>query len=253
MRLSVCIPMFFGKVPLPEAVKKVAQFGFDACEMWMVPDNADLEATAAACEKYGVEFLAICTDYFNCTGGDTEAYVEGVRTAAAKAKALGAKLLISQVGNDTGAPRAEQHNNIVSCLKAAIPVLEQTGMTIVIEPLNTLVDHKGYFLSSSAEGFEIVRKVNHPQVKLLFDIYHQQVTEGNVISNITQNLSLIGHLHSAGCPGRNELSRGEINYNAVFDAVDNAGYKGACALEYKPLVDVNESLELTKKLYKKDV
>lgn len=249
MRLSVCIPMFFKNLPLPEAIRKTAELGYDACEAWRVADDTDLEAVAAVCKEYGVEFAAICTDCFDCTGGDEEAYVAGVRSAAAKAKILGAKMLISQVGKDTGAPAAEQHANIVKCLKAALPVLEETGLTIVIEPLNTLVNHQGYYLWSSIEGFKIVQDVDHPQVKVLYDIYHQQVMEGNLIANITENLQWIGHLHSAGCPGRHELNNGEINYATVFAAVDAAGYQGICALEYKPLLPPEESLALTKKLY----
>lgn len=249
MRLSVCVPMFFRELPLPEAIRKVAALGYDACEMWKVGEDVDLEATAAACKECGVEFLAICTDYFDCTGGDTEAYVAGVRSAAAKAKVLGAKKLISQVGKDTGAPRAEQHANIVKCLKAAIPVLEEMGMTIVIEPLNTLVNHKGYYLWSAVEGFEIIREVDHPQVRLLYDIYHQQIMEGNIIANITENLDLIGHLHAAGCPGRHEMQEGENDYKKIFEWVDRAGYTGACALEYKPLLPPEESLRLTKEIY----
>ncbi len=249
MRLSVCLPMFFKNLPLPDAVRKTAELGYTACEAWRVPDDADLEATAAVCEECGVDFLAICTDFFDCTDGDEKAYVAGVRSAAVKAKALGAKILISQVGKDTGAPATVQHANVVKCLKAAVPVLEETGLTIVIEPLNTLLNHKGYYLWSSLEGFEIAREVDHPQVKVLYDIYHQQVMEGNLITNITENLQWIGHLHAAGCPGRHELNNGEINYGAVFEAVDSAGYQGACALEYKPLLLPEESLALTKKLY----
>ncbi|MBQ6824284.1 MAG: TIM barrel protein [Clostridia bacterium] len=249
MRLSVCIPMFFKGLPLHEAIKRVAELGYDACEMWKVSEEVDLSAAAAACKEYGVEFQAICTDYFECTGGDAEAYVAGVRSAAEKAKALGAKLLISQVGKDTGAPAAEQHANIVRCLKAAIPVLEETGMTIVIEPLNTLVNHKGYYLWSSIEGFEILREVDHPQIKMVYDIYHQQIMEGNIITNVTENLPLIAHLHSAGCPGRHELNNGENDYKKIFEAIDAAGYTGVCGLEYKPLLPPEESLALTKKLY----
>jgi len=249
MRLSVCIPMFFRQTPLPEAIQKIAELGYDACEMWRVSDQEDLEAATNACKKFGVEFLAICTEYSACTGGDVGAYVEGVRSAARKAMALGAKLLISQVGKDTGAPAAEQHANIVKCLKAAVPVLEKTGLTIVIEPLNTLVNHKGYYLWSSDEAVEILREVDHPRVRLLYDIYHQQVMEGNLIANIIEKLPWIGHLHSAGCPGRNELDNGEIDYQKVFAAVDAAGYVGACALEYSPLLPPEESLQKTKILY----
>lgn len=249
MRLSVCIPMFFKGIPLAEAIRKASALGYDACEAWAISEKEDLDAAAKALKECGMEFLSICTDEFNMTNGDVESYLSGIRSAAPKAAKLGAKMLISQVGADTGAPREVQHANIVKCLKAAVPLVEQYGLTIIIEPLNTLVNHKGYYLWSSAEGFEIIREVNHPQVRLLYDIYHQQVMEGNIIPNVTANLSLIGHLHSAGHPGRNELQYGENDYKRIFEAIDGAGYTGACALEYKPLLPPEVSLALTKQLY----
>ena len=130
-----------------------------------------------------------------------------------------------------------------------MPILEKYGIMLVIEPLNTLVDHKGYYLVTSDEGFDIIREVDSDNVKLLFDIYHQQVSEGNVISNMVNNLDLIGHLHSAGCPGRHELWQGELNYGQIFEAIDNAGYNGFCALEYKPTLDPIDSLTECKKRY----
>lgn len=249
MRFSVCLPMFFGGMPLADAIRRAASLGYDACEMWRVSDTEDLEAAAAACKECGVEFIAICTDEFDMTAGNIERYLAGLKTAAEKARRLHVKRLITQVGNDTGAPRAEQHANIVACLKATTPILEEYDLTLVVEPLNTLVDHNGYFLSSSAEGFAIIREVNHPLVRLLFDIYHQQVTEGNIIANITENLPLIDHLHAAGCPGRHELQDGENDYTRIFEMVDAAGYTGVCALEYKPLLPPEQSLLETKRIY----
>ena len=119
----------------------------------------------------------------------------------------------------------------------------------MIEPLNTKVDHPGYYLTSSAEAFEIVREVGSPNVKVVFDIYHQQISEGNIIPNITKNLDGIAHLHAAGHPGRNDLQFGENDYKNIFAAVDNAGYTGACGLEYRPLCDPEASLAEAKRLY----
>lgn len=249
MRLSVCIPMFFRGIPFPEAIKKIAQLGYDAAEMWGIGD-LDPDVAAAACKEYGVELLAICTSYFNMTDDACHPqFLQGIQESCAVAKRMGVKKLITQVGPDTGAPRAQQHANIVSALKQAAPILEENGIMLVVEPLNTLVNHKGYYLWSAVEGFEIIREVNSPAVKLLYDIYHQQVMEGNIIANVTENLDLIGHLHSAGCPGRNELHFGENDYNVIFRAIDKAGYTGACALEYRPLLDPEESLRETKKRY----
>lgn len=117
------------------------------------------------------------------------------------------------------------------------------------EPLNTYVNHPGYYLWSSAEGFDIIREVGHPNVKIIYDIYHQQIMEGNIIPNVVNNLDLIAHLHSAGHPGRHELQYGETDYRVVFDAIDKAGYKGACGLEYNPLMNPDESLIKARELY----
>ncbi len=249
MRLSVCLPMFFKGVPIPEAIRKAAVLGYDAVEVWKYEDP-DIEGVLQACRETGVEFAAMCTGFFTMTDAAChQEYLDTLRKSAADAQKMGIKRLISQVGADTGAPREEQHANIVKVLKEAGPILEEFGVTLVIEPLNTLVNHKGYYLWSSAEAFDIIREVDHPLVKVLFDIYHQQVMEGNLIANVTNNLDLIGHLHSAGCPGRNELDNGELDYQKIFAAIDQAGYQGVCALEYKPLLPPEESLKQTRALY----
>ena len=254
MRLSVCLPCFynFKEITVQDAVRKAAALGYDAVEMWKAPEDLDPEAVAAACRECGVTFAAMCTNEFHMTAdGDIPAYLEGLKSACETAKRMGVKKLISQVGPDTGAPREQQHANIVRCLKEAAKVLEAYDVMLVIEPLNVLVNHKGYYLWSAVEGFDIIREVGHPLVRLLFDIYHQQVSEGNIIANVTGNIDLVGHLHSAGCPGRHELQTGENDYRRIFEEIDKAGYTGVCALEYKPLLPPEESLAKTLELYGK--
>ncbi len=252
MKLSVCIPTFFRQMPLEKAVEQLSALGYEYAEFWGMPKDTDIDAVCEACKKHGVTLVAMCPDKFNLTDASFHGeYIESLEIACKRAKKLGITRLISQVGNDTGESREIQHGNIVAGLKRAVPVLEKYGITLVIEPLNTLVDHKGYYLVTSEEGFDIVREVDSDNVKLLFDIYHQQVSEGNVISNVINNLDLIGHLHSAGNPGRHELWMGELNYEAIFEAIDNAGYNGFCALEYKPTLEPVESLSECKKRYMK--
>jgi hydroxypyruvate isomerase len=125
---------------------------------------------------------------------------------------------------------------------------EDAGITLVVEPLNILVNHKGYYLATSAEGFQILDEVGSPHVQLLFDIYHQQITEGNLIQNITRNIRKIGHFHVADVPGRHQPGTGEINYGNVFAAIVKAGYTGFIGLEMWPTIDhataVRQTLEL---------
>ncbi len=249
MRLCVPIPCFFSKMDFPAAIRKVRELGFDAAETynWKA---LDLDAVRAACEEADVELLSMCTTEFRMTDpACRELWLAGLRESCEAAVKVGAKRLITQVGPDTGAPREEQHASIVAALREAKPILETTGVTIMIEPLNTLVNHPGYYLWSAAEGFEIVREVDHPLVKVVYDIYHQQVMEGNIIPNITNNLDCIAHLHSAGHPGRHELQYGENDYKVIFAAVDKAGYTGSCGLEYSPLMDPEESLREVRRIY----
>lgn len=249
MRLCVPIPCFFSKMDFPAAIRKVRELGFDAAETynWKA---LDLDAVRAACEEADVELLSMCTTEFRMTDpACRELWLAGLRESCEAAVKVGAKRLITQVGPDTGAPREEQHASIVAALREAEPILDATGVTIMIEPLNTLVNHPGYYLWSAVEGFEIIREVDHPLVKVVYDIYHQQVMEGNIIPNITNNLDCIAHLHSAGHPGRHELQYGENDYKVIFAAVDKAGYTGSCGLEYSPLMDPEESLREVRRIY----
>ena len=249
MRLCVPIPCFFKDIDFAAAIRRVKALGYDAAETYNWK-NLDFDAVRAACEETGVELLSMCTTEFRMTDPALRtAWLDGLKESCEAAKKLGVKRLITQVGPDTGAPRAQQHASIVAALRDARPILEDSGVTIMIEPLNTYVNHPEYYLWSSVEGFEIIREVDHPLVKVVYDIYHQQVMEGNIIPNVTNNLDCIAHLHSAGHPGRHELQYGESDYKVIFAAVDKAGYKGACVLEYSPLLEPEESLRLAKEIY----
>ncbi len=249
MRICIPIPCFFGDMDFVEAIYKVKELGFDAAETYNWK-NLDLQAVRNACADTGVELLSMCTTEFNMTNPEMrQKWLDGLKESCEAAKAAGVKRLITQVGNDTGEERAKQHESIVEALKAAKPILDDSGVTIMIEPLNTIVNHPGYYLWQASEAFDIIHEVNHPLVKVVYDIYHQQVMEGNIIPNITNNLDCIAHLHSAGHPGRIELQFGENDYKVIFRAVDNAGYKGACGLEYRPTLGSIESLKRFKEIY----
>lgn len=249
MRICIPVPCFFGKTDFCQAIRKIAELGFDAAETYNW-STLDLDAVRATCEETGVELLSMCTTEFRLTDPTfRKDWLAGLAQSVKAANRVGASKLITQVGQDTGAPREAQHESIVEGLRQAKPILEDSGVTIMIEPLNTYVNHPGYYLWSSVEGFEIVREVGHPLVKVVYDIYHQQVMEGNIIPNVTKNLDCIAHLHSAGHPGRIELQFGENDYHVIFDAIDKAGYTGACGLEYRPTLPPEESLKEFRRIY----
>ena len=249
MRPCVVLPCFFSKGSFDNAVEAIALLGYDACEIWGWKD-LEIAKCKKALDQYGVELLSLCTTDFRMNDPVySDAWLMGLTESIEAAKTLGAKKLITQVGQDTGEDRAKQKESIVSNLKNAAPMLEKSGVTLMIEPLNTLYDHKGYFLWSSKEAFDIVKEVGSPSVKVIFDIYHQQVMEGNILNNILNNLDWIAHLHAAGHPNRTDLTLGENDYRVIFDRIDKAGYKGACGLEYFPAGDAIKSLKNTMEIY----
>ena len=249
MTLCVPIPCFFPGLPFETAVAKIAALGYRYVEIYDWK-QLDLRSAAKALADQGVTLLSMCTTEFCLTDPDRRGlWLDGIKESCEAAAVLGVKKLITQVGADTGAERKKQHDSIVDGLKAGAEILERAGVTVMIEPLNTKVNHPGYYLTASDEAFGIVRAVGSPNVKVVFDIYHQQISEGNILPNITGNLGLIAHLHAAGHPGRNELQFGENDYKNIFAAVDRAGYAGACGLEYNPLMDPEESLKTAKALY----
>ncbi|REE57443.1 hydroxypyruvate isomerase [Paenibacillus taihuensis] len=160
----------------------------------------------------------------------------------AAAGRLDCRYLISQTGNALpGVSREEQAATLIEGLKAAAPLLEEAGVTLVVEPLNTLVDHPGYFLDAD-EAAALIREVGSPNVKLLYDVYHQQVTEGDLIRTIRRNSGEIGYFHVADHPGRGELGTGEIHFANVLKAIKETGVDGFVGLEYFPRIDGERSL-----------
>lgn len=246
-KLSVCIEMVFGELPFEQRIKAVKEAGLSAFEFWGWRKK-DLDAILRAKEETGLSLAAMVAEYDQPLTDPThkDAFVAGVRDSIAAARRLGANTLIVTTGNELPTPRPVQHDAIVAGLRAAAPLAEDAGMTLVVEPLNILVNHKGYYLATSAEGFQIVGEVGSPAVKLLFDIYHQQITEGNLIDNITAGIANIGHFHSADVPGRYEWGTGEINYRNVIAAIDKLGYQGYVGLEYRPSTTSVESLARVK-------
>jgi hydroxypyruvate isomerase len=243
MQFSVCIDALFRDRSQEEALEALKAAGFPAFEFWGWWDR-DLEGLCAKARALGLSCAALCTRFIDLTDPPRrDAYLAGLGETIGAAKKAGAGIIISQLGNDTGRRRDFQHRSIVAGLLAAVPLLEESGLTLAVEPLNGRVDHRGTYLESSDEGFEIVREVGSGRVKLLFDFYHQQITEGDIISRINANLDSIVHFHAAGPPGRHELDQGELNYPAIFEALDRRGYQGFVGLEYFPSRDVIEGLE----------
>lgn len=141
--------------------------------------------------------------------------------------------LICFSGNRSNISEEEGLDNSVEGLKSILPIAEKNGITIHMEILNSKVDHRDYMCDKSTWGIELCNRLDSPSFKLLFDIYHVQVMEGDIISNIRQNAHYYGHYHTAGVPGRNELdNHQELYYPAIMEAILKTGFKGYVAQEF---------------------
>jgi len=257
LKFSPCIEMMFRELPFTERFAAVKAAGLNHAEFWGWA-HRDLAELKDAAEKNGIQITSMCVGSKDAAlaaeygkkallspdSGDVLFRV--VEESIEAAKFLGIPALIITTGQErSDSSHEEQHKYVVNALRQAAPLFEKAGILAVLEPLNILCDHKGYFLSSGYEAFDIIREVASPNIKLLYDIYHQQITEGNLIPNIRSNIDLIGHFHVADNPGRHEPGTGEINYKNVFAAIDALGYKGAVGLEYSPTIDAAEALKNT--------
>jgi hydroxypyruvate isomerase len=167
-----------------------------------------------------------------------------VRELITQSAEFGCPNVIVLSGNRRGMSDEEGIANCALFLNNIKAHAEDKGVNVCLELLNSRVDHPDYQCDHTAWGVEVMKRVNSPRVKLLFDIYHMQIMEGDVIRTIRENLAYIGHFHTAGVPGRHEIDSGqELNYHAIALAVVEAAFTGYFAHEYSPLRNALESLD----------
>jgi hydroxypyruvate isomerase len=245
--------MYWPELPPARRVERVAAAGLRAYEFWDY-SNKDLPALQAAADAQGVALAGfVCEPGFALTGPTpVDAHVAGVVRAAAVGRKLGASTLIVTAGNVVAGESYETtRRRVLRKLKAMAAAARQEGVTLCLEPLNVHDDHPGYWLTTMAQAADLVEEVDLPSLKILYDIYHQQITEGSILANLRKYAPRIGHIHVAGAPGRGNLVGGDLDYRTIFAAIDDIGYDGYVGLEFRPTGDtaaaLAEAVELTHK------
>ena len=246
------------KLPVPDALALLTRLGYDGYEMFDWRDPKVMDIFVSLKDKYPLSCECLVANKGVTAPGcglvnprEHEEFLKQTQLAIDAARAVGAKQLVTLTGNEMGGvPRSEQMANAVAAMRAAAPMLEKNGMTAIVEVLNTYVNHAGYFLYYVRDGAELIDRVGSPNVKLLFDIYHVQIMEGNLIESIRSNIDRIGHFHVGDVPGRHQPGTGEINYRNVFKAIYDQGdrFRGSVALEYSPTVPVEQDLAAMRQL-----
>lgn len=243
MMLSVCIDMMFSEMDFYERLSAVKQCGIDTVEFWKW-SNKDIDKIKDSGMKVSVfnidssdEKLSYDLSRGILNDGRKDDFLRALEESIPVYKKLGARAMIVLIGEN--AEYCEE--NVLKCLNAAKPLLEKENVCLVIEPLNA-EDRVGYSMPYAGPVFELLRKVDSPNIKMLYDIYHQSVTGDFSLEDIEKNIDIIGHFHVADAPGRHEPGTGTVDYPKILRKIGALPYSGYIGLEYRSTKPDSEAL-----------
>lgn len=232
---------FLNDLPIPRQLEIYSEYGFRAFEYNGLPRHSN-EEIASFRKKMDQLGMSMGVFVVNSGGWKASALVDPAFHEQFLADVRRAVEIHGIIGNECATVTTgvavpnlsflEQTRQCVEVLRRAAGLVEKTRMVLVLEPINTRVEGANYFVVFSEHAAEIVSRVNHPNVRILFDIYHQQISEGNLINHIRQYWDWIGYFQVGDVPGRKEPGTGEINYRNVFKAIYDRGYQGMLGMEH---------------------
>ena len=257
----ICLEMLFPELSVIDRVDRIAAAGFSAIEFWGWRDK-DLAALKAACDRAGVRVA----NFSGHRKGSLVArethdiFREDLRDAVISAKGLGCStlmLLSNELGEGgrvvdsyEGISPERKYASLREGLRSALDAAPD-GFTLVLEPLNTRIDHPGYFLQDMATAVALVKEIAHPGLKVLCDLYHLAVMGEDLEGIIDRHADSIGHYHVADVPGRHEPGTGTLDWLALLRRIRDSGYDGTIGFEYAPLGDSAASLDSIRKLWER--
>jgi hydroxypyruvate isomerase len=237
----------YNAIPMPEFCRAVADMGLTAIDLLEEPDWSVVRDYGLICAM-GYAGGGSIRDGLNVTANH-DAIVKNFERLIPRAAALRVPNVITFFGNRRGMPDDRAIDNCVAGLNRVKKIAEDNGVTICVELLNSKVNHPDYQGDRTMFGVQVVKAVASPRVKLLYDIYHMQIMEGDLIKTIRDHHDLIAHYHTGGVPGRHELDDSqEVNWRAVCRAIADTGFTGYLAHEFvptrDPLTSLREAVEL---------
>lgn len=245
-QFAVNIEMWFKKLPVLDRIRQTAALGFPSIEFWPW-QGKDLDAMAKLCQQLNVRIAQFTAWGF--TPGlnnpkNHEKFVQAIKEGCEVAKKINCKMMTVVAGNDQpGMTQEQMHDNVITGLKLGAPIAEDNDITLILEPMNIRVDHKGHCLYGSAPAIRICDAVGSSHVKINWDLYHMQITEGDLCGHLREGFAAkqIGYLQLADNPGRHEPGTGEVHYNRVLKEAYDLGYRGDVGLECNPIGDETEA------------
>jgi len=253
MKLSACIEdlyMFNEAGAMPARIRAAAAAGLDRVEfhLW---DRLDMDEVQRTLDETGVKTTClVIAPRCGCVDASKEAFfLEAITHTLAMVKRLGAKAVVVAGGPAlAGASAQQQHDAMVHLLGLAAPRAEAAGLQLWLEPLNSRIDHVGFFMNTAREGLDIIEAVGNPALRLLYDVYHSTVM-GEHWRDVLTRAHLIGYVQVADTGGRHEPGTGEIDWPAFLAALRASGYAGNIGMEYRPTVPSAEAVARTRRVF----
>lgn len=249
MKNSVCIDMMYSHLDFYDRINAVKNDGIETIEFWKW-SNKDIDKIAAADINVSIfnmdssdEQLSYDLSRGILNDGRAEDFVCALNESIPVYKKLGAKAMIVLIGEN----KEYNKDNVLKCLLAAKPILEKENIVLIVEPLND-IDRKGYSMPYATPVFELLREINSPHIKMLYDIYHQNMMGDFDLEEVKNNIGLIGHFHIADAPGRHEPGTGNVDYVNILKELSRLDYEGYFGLEYRATKPDNETLDFIREV-----
>jgi hydroxypyruvate isomerase len=239
-RFAANLEMWWTRLPFLRRIEEAARLGFPAIEFWPY-EGKDIEAIADTCRRLNIEVAQFSAWGFRPGLNDPanhDRFVQKIEEACKVAERLRCNKMCVVGGDDVpGMTQRQMHDHIITGLRRAAPIAERHNVTLILEPMNIRVDHRGHCLYGSEPTMRIIREVNSRAVKILWDLYHMHITEGDLCGHLREGMraGAIGYVQLADHPGRNEPGTGEIHYPRVLRELHTLGYRGPVGLECRPL------------------
>ena len=255
--LSVMLWTVYKDLPFEQRLEKVAEAGYQAVELVKEFENwtdADFRRANSKKRSLGITFDATAGVWTGTADPRArDKFVGDLKNFLPIAEKLECSAIIVLSGNRVeGLSHDAHHEACIEALKRGADLAAKQKAALLLENIDQEENPK-YYLTSVAEGFEIVRKVNHPNVKFLYDFYHEQIAEGNLIEKLEKNIDLVGLVHIADVPGRHEPGTGEINYANIFRKLAQLKYDRYAAMEFEPAGDPVAALRSARELVTRSV
>ncbi|MBR0277496.1 MAG: TIM barrel protein [Clostridia bacterium] len=249
MKVSVCIDMMFSYCDFYERIEEVKKCGINTIEFWkwsnkdinkIVESKMDVSIFNMDCKD---EKLSYDLSRGIINAGKKDEFISALKESIPVYKKLSAKAMIVLIGENAEFNAV----NVYDCLNAAKPILEKEDVNLIVEPLNS-IDRVGYSMPYATPVFEVLKRLDTPHIKMLYDIYHQNMMGDFSIEEIRENIKYIGHFHVADAPGRHEPGTGNVDYVSIIKEINKMDYNGYIGLEYRATKPDYETFDFLKEV-----